>query len=427
MFENKIPEWKNSGTEPSEELKNNGFQGGYKPPAGIFNWFWSLVSKCITEIQNILTGIKDDVERLDADGTAAIEALQEHMGDSENPHGVNVGQLGLDRVDNTPDSEKAVAFASEAGVGRKVEHDLTIRFKGGSTESTDMFTFNGSTSRSVNITPAKIGAAENDLSNVDDNVFAEKVKSTVATGTPVIEATSTDGEIYTATYDNITELYNGLEITIIPNMTSTKAAVQFNLNGFGAKNVRAKINGYNNGNSGTIAALAGWIGENVPLTIRYISKFDNWQTVDFSRSSATGLYGTIDIGQGGTGATTAAAALAALGGASTYIGQYKGAGTDVYGETVKNSITLPSRPKMVLIVSSTAWAVMTFPNENSSNGYYYAQLMKSYNDGTVEFYNNDTPKLSSTESSGIVVSWYSTVDAAHQLNSGIWYTYISIG
>lgn len=59
-FKNKSPEWKNEGAEPSDELKNKGFQPGYKPPAAFFNWFWSLVSKCITEIQNILGVHTDD-------------------------------------------------------------------------------------------------------------------------------------------------------------------------------------------------------------------------------------------------------------------------------------------------------------------------------------------------------------------------------
>lgn len=59
-FKNKSPEWKNEGAEPSDELKNKGFQPGYKPPAAFFNWFWSLVSKCITEIQHILGVHTDD-------------------------------------------------------------------------------------------------------------------------------------------------------------------------------------------------------------------------------------------------------------------------------------------------------------------------------------------------------------------------------
>lgn len=39
----------------------------------------------------------------------------DHISDTDNPHGVTKAQLGLDKVDNTPDSEKRVAYASEAG------------------------------------------------------------------------------------------------------------------------------------------------------------------------------------------------------------------------------------------------------------------------------------------------------------------------
>lgn len=53
-FENKSPDWKAAGVEPSAEFKEAGFAAGYKPPASYFNWFWSLVSKCITELQNKL-------------------------------------------------------------------------------------------------------------------------------------------------------------------------------------------------------------------------------------------------------------------------------------------------------------------------------------------------------------------------------------
>ena len=64
-FNNKLPEWKNSGTEPSDSLKNDGFKAGYKPSANVFNWFWSLVSKCITEIQSKLSN--EETARTEAD------------------------------------------------------------------------------------------------------------------------------------------------------------------------------------------------------------------------------------------------------------------------------------------------------------------------------------------------------------------------
>ena len=64
-FNNSLPEWKNTGTEPSDSLKNDGFKAGYKPSANVFNWFWSLVSKCITEIQSKLSS--EETARTEAD------------------------------------------------------------------------------------------------------------------------------------------------------------------------------------------------------------------------------------------------------------------------------------------------------------------------------------------------------------------------
>ena len=69
---------------------------------------------------------------------------------------------GLTNVDNTPDFEKYVAYAQRAGTADKAKYGLTIRFNGGRTTNTDMWEYDGSTSRTVNITPEKIGAVPND-------------------------------------------------------------------------------------------------------------------------------------------------------------------------------------------------------------------------------------------------------------------------
>ena len=66
--------------------------------------------------------------------------------------------LGLGNVDNTSDASKHVAFASNANAAAKVNNNLVIRCKGGRTEGTDMWTYNGSAAKSINITAAKIGA-----------------------------------------------------------------------------------------------------------------------------------------------------------------------------------------------------------------------------------------------------------------------------
>ena len=84
--------------------------------------------------------------------------IDAHSDDKSNPHGVTKEQLGLDKVDNTSDTDKYVAFSQESATARKVDYALTIRLNGGREEGSDMWKYDGSTSRTVNITPEKIGA-----------------------------------------------------------------------------------------------------------------------------------------------------------------------------------------------------------------------------------------------------------------------------
>lgn len=50
-----------------------------------------------------------------------------------------------------------------ASSATKVKNSLAIKLNGGSTEGTNLFTFNGSTAKSIDITPSAIGAAPNSL------------------------------------------------------------------------------------------------------------------------------------------------------------------------------------------------------------------------------------------------------------------------
>lgn len=97
-FDNQFPEWNNEGTEPSTDLKNTGFQGGYKPPATVFNWFWAKVMKAVTELQTKFG--------LHADSTS-------------NPHSVTKAQVGLGNVDNTSDANKPVSTATQTALNTK--------------------------------------------------------------------------------------------------------------------------------------------------------------------------------------------------------------------------------------------------------------------------------------------------------------------
>ena len=50
---------------------------------------------------------------------AAAQALEDHTGDTDNPHEVTKAQVGLDQVDNTADADKPVSTATQAALDDK--------------------------------------------------------------------------------------------------------------------------------------------------------------------------------------------------------------------------------------------------------------------------------------------------------------------
>lgn len=310
-FEKNVPEWHAEGTEPPASLKQSGFEAGYKPPAAYFNWFWNRVSACLTEIRNKLKG---------------------HVESTSNPHGVTASQIGLDKVDNTSDAEKSVKHASTSGTADKTKSSMTVRFNGGNTEGADKWTFDGSTARSVNITPSGIGASKSDLSNVDNAVFRSKASSAGATGLPVVAAESTDGVAYTATVPSVTELSNGLTIVIVPNKTSTATQATLNVNSLGAKEIRIPLS-FNTAAMST-PKLSTFFTEGRPITVQFDAGYVSggiWKTIDKQKTSAQDLYGTVPVESGGTGATDAATARVNLGITPESIGALSTSGGDMTG------------------------------------------------------------------------------------------------
>lgn len=177
-FQNTTPEWPKEGIEPSSEIKSKGFTPGYKPPAAFFNWFWNSVCKNLAEIKNNLSNVDNTADADKAvkqagtadktaqsltvlfnDGVTEGEDKFTFNGSAEKSVNITPESIGLGNVDNTHDSEKSVSFASTAGVANKTKGAMTVRLKGGDVEGTNKFTFDGSTGKSVNITPASIGAA----------------------------------------------------------------------------------------------------------------------------------------------------------------------------------------------------------------------------------------------------------------------------
>lgn len=281
-FEKNVPTWDATGTEPPQSLKTSGFTAGYRPPAAFFNWFWHGVSACLTEIRTKLKG---------------------HAESTSNPHSVTAAQVGLDKVNNTADADKNVKYATTSGSADKVKSNMVVRLNGGSTEGTDMLTYNGSAAKSVDVTADKIGAAKKDLSNVDTSAFKSAASAAgIGGGTPIVAAASTDGVAYTATVDGVTALTNGLMITIIPSMTSTSASITLNVNSLGAKAVKLPLS-FNNA-AMTNPKMETYYAASRPLTLQYDANYTTsgaWKVLGKEKTSAQDLYGTVPVSSGGTG------------------------------------------------------------------------------------------------------------------------------
>lgn len=121
-------------------------------------------------------------------------------------------------------------------------------------------------------------------------------------GIPIV-TTSGDGSAYTATVDGISALTAGMKVTIIPHVTSTTMSPTLNVNNLGAKSIRMPIT-YNSSTT-SVGSVTSWIVKNIPITVEYDGTY--WKTISCPRPSAQYLYGTVPVGNGGTGLTSVTA------------------------------------------------------------------------------------------------------------------------
>lgn len=151
--------------------------------------------------------------------------------------------------------------------------------------------------------------ADRNLSNVETSDFFGKLMETRVES--IYTAESSDGISYTVTVPGVTQLYAGLEIMIVPGRISASTIPTINVNGLGAKEIRQPLS--INSVATAPALIPTWLSPSCPIRLTYNGAL--WKT-DFGRQAGANIYGTVPIGSGGTGATTAEAALTNLGGAS---------------------------------------------------------------------------------------------------------------
>lgn len=87
--------------------------------------------------------------------------------------------------------------SSAGGAANSVANSMTVQLNGGTTEGTNKFTFNGSTAKSVNITPSKIGAAAASHSHSQYELLTNKINQWTAS-TPSETAYPTEKLVKTA-------------------------------------------------------------------------------------------------------------------------------------------------------------------------------------------------------------------------------------
>lgn len=205
-YENTPVEWQNQGTEPSEDLKINGFQAGYKPPAQVFNYLQNNISSCLNELQTKLNELSNAVNELPGDIGDVGETVEQMQTDITNinssidqiqtdlttldedaikgikGNGTTINPSSTGIVNITPNNIGAAASTHYHNASQITSGTLPIE-RGGT---------GGATAEEVR---ENLGVVATDLSNVDNEVFADKATSAgVGSRTILFESETAEGE-----------------------------------------------------------------------------------------------------------------------------------------------------------------------------------------------------------------------------------------
>lgn len=120
-----------------------------------------------TRADNAYTLAESKADSLSDLGVTATAAELNYMdGVTSNVQTQLDGKSASGHTHNYAGSSNAGGAATSAN---KVNKSLTVKLNGGTTEGTDLFTFNGSTAKSINITPSAIGASAS--GHIHDDIY----------------------------------------------------------------------------------------------------------------------------------------------------------------------------------------------------------------------------------------------------------------
>ncbi len=163
----------------------------------------------------------------------------------------------------------------------------------------------------VNYVSTEISAVKEEIQKVSGGLISnamtpEKVKTNLDSAE--IVTTAGTGAAYTATVPGITALKAGVSFIMVPHTVSTTTQPTLDVNGLGAKPLRQPLT--SNTGATTTATSNSWISSGKPVRVMYDGTL--WE-IDIPRPSATALYGSVPIYNGGHGGSTVEEARENLG------------------------------------------------------------------------------------------------------------------